>query len=114
MPFKLPDSYYEKQKEIYNLKYINYNGKEIHITELEDKSVTSEMKKEMRMNSYAQDDLYPKLTDEALIDTAKYFMSQCSRPLKFPCVTYNESVIHMILPEMIKRMEEIIKKYKWR
>ena len=106
MPFKLPDSYYERQKEIYNLKYINYNGKEIHITELEDKSVTSEMKKEMRMNSYAQDDLYPKLTDEALIDTAKYFMSQCSRPRKFPCTTYDESVIHMILPEMIKRMED--------
>ena len=106
MTFKLPDSYYEKQKEIYNLKYINYNDKEIHITGLEDKSVTFEMKKEMRMNSYAQDDLYPKLTDEALIDTAKYFMSQCSRPRKFPCTTYDESVIHMILPEMIKRMED--------
>ena len=104
MPFKLPDSYYERQKEIYNLKYINYNGKEIHITKLKDKSVTSEMKKEMRMNSYAQDDLYLKLTDEALIDTAKYYLSQCSR-VKFPCATYDESLIHKILPEFIKRME---------
>jgi len=63
------------------------------------------MKFEMRINSYAQDDLPPKLTDEALINTAKYFMSQCSRP-KFPCTTYDESLIHKILPELIKRLEE--------
>ena len=106
MKFKLSEEYLKRKQEEYELKYITFKGKEIHITELEDKSVTSEMKKEMRMNSYAQDDLPPKLTDEALIDTTKYFMSQCSRPRKFPCTTYDESVIHMILPEMIKRLEE--------
>jgi len=105
MAFKLPESYYEKKQEEYELKYITIGDKEIHITELEDKSATSEMKKEMRMNSYAQDDLYSKLTDEALIDITKYFMSQCLR-VKFPCATYDESLIHKILPEIIKRLEE--------
>jgi len=107
MAFKLPESYYKRQKELYELKYITIEDQSIHITELEDRSVTSEMKSKMRMNSYAQDDLLPKLTDEALIDTAKYFMSQCSEP-RYPCTTYNESIIHKILPEMIKMLEEKI------
>lgn len=106
MGFKLPDSFYERQQEIYDKKYITFSdGTKIHVSELENKSITSEMKSEMKMNSYAQDDLYPKLTDEALIETTKYFMSQCSRP-RFPCATYNESLIHKILPEIIKRLEE--------
>jgi hypothetical protein len=105
MGFKLPDSFYEKQQRIYNMKYITYEDKEIHVSKLEDRSVTSEMKKEMRMNSYAQDDLPPKLTDAALIETAKYYMSNCTRP-NFPCSTYDEALIHKILPELIKRLEE--------
>ena len=109
MKFRLPESYYKKLQEIYELKYITIGDQRIHITELEDKSVTPEVKSNMRMNSYAQDDLPPKLTDEALIDTAKYFLSQCSEP-KYPCTTYNESIIHKILPEMIKRLEEKIPK----
>ena len=109
MAFKLPESYYKRQKELYELKYITIEDQSIHITELEDRSVTSEMKSKMRMNSYAQDDLLPKLTDEALIETAKYFLSQCSEP-RYPCTTYNESIIHKILPEMIKRLEEKIPK----
>jgi hypothetical protein len=105
MGFKLPDVFYEKQKEIYDKKYITYQGKEIHVSELKDKSVTYEMKQQMRMNSYAQDDLPPKLTDEALIDQAIHFINNCSRP-NFPCTTYEESLIHKILPEIIKRFEE--------
>lgn len=105
MAFKLPDEYYKRKQEIYDLKYITIGDQRIHISELEDKSVTPELKSKMRMNSYAQDDLPPKLTDEVLIETAKYFMSQCSEP-KYPCSTYNESIIHKILPEMIKRLEE--------
>lgn len=105
MGFKLPDSFYEKQQEIYDKKYITYQDKEIHVSELEDKSVTMEMKNRMRMNSYAQDDLPPKLTDEALIETTKYYVSNCHTP-RFPCATYNESIIHKLVPELLKRLEE--------
>lgn len=105
MGFKLPESFYEKQKELFDKKYITLGEKKIHITELEDRSVTSEMQQEMRMNSYAQDDLPPKLTDEALIETARHYQSQCHQPV-FPCATYDEALIHKIVPELIKRLEE--------
>jgi hypothetical protein len=105
MGFKLPDSFYEKQKEIFEKKYIIYKDEKIHVSELEDRSVSWDMKNEMRMNSYAQDDLPSKLTDKALIETAKYYLSNCSQP-KFPCSTYDEALIHKILPELIKRLEE--------
>jgi hypothetical protein len=103
--FKLPDEWLEKQKEIHIKKYITYLNKEVHVSELDDRSVTIEMKKEMRMNSYAQDDLPPKLTTEALIDTSRYYLSHCTKP-RFPCVTYDEGLIHKLLPELIKRLEE--------
>ena len=106
MAFKLPESYLKRKQEEYELKYITIGDKEIHVSQLEDKSVTSEIYKEMRMNSYAQDDLPPKLTNETLIKMAKYFMSQCQRP-SFPCTTYNEALIHKILPEFVKRLEEM-------
>lgn len=106
MGFKLPDEWIEKQQRIHEMKYIDYNGNQIHVSELEDRSVTPEMKMEMRMNSYAQDDLPPKLTNATLIETAKHYISNCSTP-RFPCITYDEALIHKILPEMIKRLEEL-------
>lgn len=107
MGFKLPDSFLKKQKEIHELKYIDYNGKQVHVSEIEDRSVTPEMKKDMRMNSYAQDDLPPKLNNAALIETAKHYISNCSKP-SFPCVTYDEALIHKLVPELIKRLEETL------
>ncbi|MCY7866045.1 hypothetical protein P8918_12510 [Bacillus spizizenii] len=105
MGFRFKETLEEKREEEYELKYIDYDGENVHITEFKNRSVTSEMKSNMRMNSYAQDDLPPKLTTEALIETAKLYQSQCSRP-RLPCSTYDESLIHRILPELIKRLEE--------
>lgn len=106
MVFKLPERYLKKKQEEYELKYIKLGDKQIHISELEDRSVTPELKSKMRMNSWAQDDLPPKLNDEALVKTARSFMSQCLVPSKFPCSTYEEALIHRILPELVKRLEE--------
>ncbi|MBD1379078.1 hypothetical protein [Metabacillus arenae] len=108
MGFKLPEKYRQKQQEIYDLKYVIFGEKEIHISELEDKTVTPEMQSQMRMNSYAQEDLPPKLTDEALLKMTKRFLGQCSQP-RFPCTTYNEALIHTIVPELVKRLEENFK-----
>jgi hypothetical protein len=106
MGFKLPESFERRQMEIFNKKYIDYNGDQIHVSDLKDKSVTSEMKQQMRMNSYAHDELPPKLNNEALIETAEYYLSHCSKPV-FPCSTYDEALIHKLLPELIKRLKEI-------
>jgi hypothetical protein len=105
--FKLPDEWIERQKEIYELKYITYQGKKIHVSELENRSVTPEMRSEMRMNSYAQDDLPPKLNDVALIEKAKQYLGECNRT-RIPCSTYDEALIHNIVPELIKRLEETL------
>ncbi|NRG43266.1 hypothetical protein HRF87_00635 [Bacillus sp. CRN 9] len=106
MGFKLPDSFYEKKREIHEKKYIVFKGENIHVSDFEDRSITVEMKKQMRMNSYAQDDLPPKLDNNALIETAEYYITNCPRPT-FPCTTYDEALIHKILPELIKRLKEV-------
>ncbi|GIN22571.1 hypothetical protein [Siminovitchia fordii] len=107
MGFKLPDSYLKKKQEEYDMKYILINEeKEVHVSELEDKSVTPGIWRQMRMNSYARDDLYPKLNNEALLEVTKLYLSNCSRP-QFPCSTYDEAMIHKIVPELIKRLEEV-------
>lgn len=105
MSFKLPNSYYEKQNEEYNQKYVFIDDKKIHVSELKDRTVTTEMKNRMSMNTYAKDELPPKLTDETLIQTAEYYLSHCSKPI-FPCTTYDEALIHTIVPELIKRLKE--------
>ncbi|MBM7598246.1 hypothetical protein JOC34_000603 [Virgibacillus halotolerans] len=105
MTFKLPESYYIRQKEIHDRKYINYKGDKIHVSEFRDKSITSEMKSSMRMNSYAQSDLPPKLTDTALIETVEYYLTQCSRP-RTPSVTYDDAIVHNLVPELINRLKE--------
>lgn len=104
MTFKIPEKYKQLQKDLYAKKYIIIGDTEIHVSHLKDRSVNVEKKQKMRMNSYAQDDLYPKLDNEALIYTARHFIANCSTP-RFPCATYDESLIHMILPELIKRLE---------
>lgn len=105
MGFKLPDEWIERQKEIYDLKYITYKNEKIHVSELKDRSVTPEMRKYMKMNSYAQDDLPPKLNNEALLEKAKQYLSECIQT-RIPCSTYDEALIHNIVPELIKRLEE--------
>jgi hypothetical protein len=103
--FKLPDEWIQKQKEIYDLKYVTYQGKKIHVSEFEDRSVTPEMRNDMKMNSYANDDLPPKLNNAALIEKAKQYLGECIQT-RIPCSTYDEALIHNIAPELIKRLEE--------
>lgn len=105
MTFKYPDSFYKKQKELFDKKYIEMEHQRIHVTELKDRSVTPEIHKTMRMNSYAREDLPPKLTDEALIQNAEHYLSNCTRT-RIPCSTYDEAIIHTIMPELIRRLKE--------
>jgi hypothetical protein len=112
MEFRIPKKLLEVMEErerIFELMYVTYptsrGEEEIHVSEFSDKSISSILLKDMRMNSYARDAIYPKLSDKALIEEAKYFLTQCKTP-KFPCATYDEALIHKIVPELIKRLEE--------
>lgn len=105
MSFKLPDSFEDKKKKWYELQHVTYKGKKIHPSKFEDKSVTKEQLKDMRINSYGQEEMFRKYTDDVLIDKAKYYISNCSRP-SYPCTTYDEALIHLIVPELAKRLSE--------
>ena len=106
MAFKLPKEFEEKLKKEYEMKYVILeDGESQHVTEFKDKSITPEEYSTFRMNSYARNDIYPKLTDETLLETANYYISQCSKP--YTISTYNDAAIHLILPELIKRFKEL-------
>jgi hypothetical protein len=112
MGFKLPEAYYIEKQRVHELKYIDINGEKIHVSELEDRSVNIEVRDQMRMNSYAKDDFPPKLTDEALIDEVEHYRTFCSRQEYNPCLTYDESMIHVLVPEMLSRLKMLTQENK--
>ncbi|MNJ77569.1 hypothetical protein D3C77_751020 [compost metagenome] len=44
------------------------------------------------------------MDDDLLIKKAKYYVDQCGR-YNYPATTYDEAIIHVIVPELIKRLE---------
>lgn len=105
MGFKLPKWFEEKQKEWYELQHITYMGVKVHPSEINDRTVTKEKLEDMKMNSYGQEEMFGKYTDDVLIDKARYYISNCNTP-RYPCSTYDEALIHKVIPELIKRLEE--------
>ncbi|GLO66241.1 hypothetical protein [Oceanobacillus kimchii] len=105
MAFKLPEYLQEIKEQRYELQNVNYKGQKIHPESFEDQSVTKEMISQMTMNSYGQEKMFKKYNNELLIEKAKYYLTQVSRP-NYPCSTYDESLVHNIVPELIKRLEE--------
>lgn len=107
-PFRYNKEFMQKRQEQFDLKYISYRGKEIHVTQLKDRSVTPEQYKEMRMNSYAKEDFFAKMSDELLLQQGKLYQAQCSRPTRMPSITYDDAVIHDVVPELLKRLEDTL------
>lgn len=106
MKFKLPESFLKRQQEIYEKQYVVLeDGTEKHVTEFKDKSVTYEEKQRLRMNSYARDKFISKLNNEALIKTTEYYLTNCPQS-RYPATTYDEAIVHVLVPELIKRLEE--------
>lgn len=105
MTFKLPKEYEEKLKQENELKFVLLeDGSQKHITEFDNKSISPDEYQAFRMNSYARNDIYPKLTNETLLEQAEYYISQCHKP--YTISTYNDAIIHLILPELMKRFKE--------
>jgi len=58
---------------------------------------------ELRCNSWEWDALVPAMTDEALIARAQYALDNSRRP-RYPSVTYDESVLGVFAPELMRRL----------
>lgn len=68
--------------------------------------ITLEEWRTFRMNSWEREALYPLLDNEALIDTARHFKSNCKPPYYGKATTYDETLVHVILPIILKRLED--------
>lgn len=104
MVFKFPKEYEEKLKKENELKYVLFeDGSKKHVSEFDNKSISPDEYQTFRMNSYARNEIYPKLTNETLLEKAEYYISQCHKP--YMISTYNDAIIHLILPELLKRIK---------
>lgn len=93
-------------RDQYEKLTFDLDGTSTHVSELADRSVDIEMLERMRMNSYVQDKLPPKLTTEALIARAEIFKTNCGFRNK-KTTTYEESLVHVLVPELLVRLKEL-------
>lgn len=103
----MKEEFKKYSQELYDKKYLELNGERLHVTELEDRSIAPEILRLMRVNSYATEDLPSKLDNHSLIEHAEGYLSNTVQK-NFPCKTYDEALVHRVLPELIKRMKEIM------
>lgn len=68
----------------------------------------------LRINSYERRILYNNLTNEVLIETAEYYMSQCYQKLPSLSIPihYNEALERVLLPLLLERFKKTAKKEK--
>lgn len=95
----------EELEKDYERRYVYIGEKRVHITEIEDRSITKEDLEIMRMNSYAREDLPKKLNNAAMVHTAREYYKNCMKTV-YPCSTYEEGIVHGLFPEMVERMVE--------
>lgn len=67
--------------------------------------VTVNELKTLRMNSYEREALVPALGDEALCYHVESCLAQCGRT-RSPPSTYEEAVVGLLAPELVKRLQE--------
>ena len=96
---------YASEKHLDQLESFIHQGKRIHISELPDQSFTAEDLKNTSLSRHAMDKLAPKMTDDLLLAKAKQFSNQVTQK-NVPTITYEETLLHVYLPELIKRLED--------
>jgi hypothetical protein len=60
--------------------------------------------KELRVNSWEQEGLIPRLDNEALLDLTEIVLKNCRPAYRRPCAVYDQFAIHVILPELLRRL----------
>lgn len=87
------------------MEFVEYRNTHIHVDDLPDQAVTPADLKLMPMTTYAREKLPPKMTDEALLQIAEKYSANVTQ-MHQPAVTYEEMLIHSVLPELIKRLKD--------
>jgi hypothetical protein len=57
----------------------------------------------MRLNSWELELLIPRLDNEALTYVARLYAKNCT-PSQRPCTVYDAAVVHVLLPELLRRL----------
>lgn len=80
------------------------NGKKVDLSKIEDHSLHIEDFEECRGNTRGHIELFKKLD----IDTLKRFTNDMLKnsSMKIDCVTYDEMLINVIIPELINRLDK--------
>lgn len=60
----------------------------------------------MRTNSFEQEELIPLLDNDALCSFAEYCLKNCRPRDRRPSIVYDDAVLHVIVPLLLKRLKE--------
>lgn len=104
--FKFSPEHKERQRKIRRLEHVLLGDTQVHIDDFEERSLSDEILKHLRMNSYAREKLPSKLDNQALIHKIESYMEQIPNKYEI-CSTYEESLLYLLLPELLKRYKEI-------
>lgn len=88
----------------HDLSYVEYRGEYIDLKQLADQSVDANMLTDLSMDLATRKQLPPKLTDDALVQTAENYLNQCSP--EGHAVTYEGMLLQHIVPELVARMKQ--------
>lgn len=83
--------------------FLEYRGESLPVQTIPDQSVSPAMLQELSMDLTSRTQLPPKLTDEALIETAETYLNQCSAGAS--AVTYEGMLLQHIVPELVERLK---------
>ena len=67
-------------------------------------NVTWDEYENLALNGFERDLLYPHLTTEALCNAAEQFRQHCLTQRHFPPVTYDEALMHRLVPLLLQRL----------
>ncbi len=67
--------------------------------------------KEFRGNSWEHDLVHKNLDLEALVHATKHNLDNCkfSNHKNDPCTTYEDALVNILAPELVRRCEELLK-----
>jgi hypothetical protein len=71
-------------------------------------NVTAKEVAELASNSWEWEALIPKMDDETFLGRVEHALKNCCRSKRRPFATYDESVIGLLAPELVRRLVEAI------
>lgn len=94
----------EPAESQHDVPFLEYRGENLPVADIPDQSVDPAMLSQLSMDLNSRTQLPPKLTDEALIQTAENYLNQCSAG--GAAATYEGMLLQHIVPELVERLKE--------